>query len=110
MRRLQASLPRVRARRSRTSQQPRPPSSRTRGYGEWSGPRTGHGIGADVHEAPSVVEGNTALLEPGNVITIEPGVYMPDKWGIRIEDTVVITDGEPNIVTRGSRPLHFTPS
>jgi Xaa-Pro aminopeptidase len=80
------------------------------GYGEWSGPRTGHGIGADVHEAPSVVEGNTALLDPGNVITIEPGVYMPDKWGIRIEDTVVITDGEPNIVTRGSRPLHFTPS
>lgn len=79
------------------------------GYGEWNGPRTGHGLGADVHEAPSVVEGNTTLLEPGNVITIEPGVYIPGRWGIRIEDTVVITESDPQVVTRGARPLHSKP-
>ncbi len=77
-----------------------------RGYADWSGPRTGHGLGADVHEAPSVVEGNTVALAPGNVITVEPGVYLPGLWGIRIEDTVVVTDGDPGVVTRGSRPLH----
>jgi Xaa-Pro aminopeptidase len=76
------------------------------GYGEWSGPRTGHGLGADVHEAPSVVEGNDAELRPGFVITVEPGVYVPGRWGIRIEDTVIVTSDGPRSVTRGARPLH----
>lgn len=75
------------------------------GYGEWSGPRTGHGLGADVHEAPSVVEGNEAELLPGYVITVEPGVYIPGRWGIRIEDTVIVRDEGPRSVTRGARPL-----
>lgn len=75
------------------------------GYGEWNGPRTGHGIGMDVHEPPSVVEGNETELVPGMVITIEPGVYIPNSFGIRIEDTVVVTDDEPKRLTRGSRPL-----
>jgi len=76
------------------------------GYGEWNGPRTGHGLGADVHEAPSVVEGNPAELRPGVVITVEPGVYIPDRFGIRIEDTVIVTEDGPRTVTRGSRALH----
>jgi Xaa-Pro aminopeptidase len=75
------------------------------GYAEWSGPRTGHGLGADVHEAPSVVEGNEALLQPGYVITVEPGVYVPGRWGIRIEDTVIVGEDGPRCVTRGARPL-----
>lgn len=75
------------------------------GLGEWSGPRTGHGLGLDVHEPPSVVEGDGTELRPGVVITVEPGVYLPGRFGIRIEDTVLITEGEPKRVTRGSRPL-----
>jgi Xaa-Pro aminopeptidase len=76
------------------------------GYGEFIGPRTGHGLGADVHEAPSVVEGNELRLMPGHVITVEPGIYVPGKFGIRIEDTVVIeAAGAARAVTRGARPL-----
>jgi Xaa-Pro dipeptidase len=75
------------------------------GYGAWIGPRTGHGLGVDVHEPPSVVEGDRLELVPGVVITIEPGVYLPGKFGIRIEDTVLVTDDAPRRLTRGTRPL-----
>jgi Xaa-Pro aminopeptidase len=59
---------------------------------------TGHGVGLDIHEGPSVGAGSTAILEPGTVVTVEPGVYLPDVGGVRIEDTLVVTDS-------GSRPL-----
>jgi Xaa-Pro aminopeptidase len=75
------------------------------GFGKWSGPRTGHGIGLDVHEPPSVIEGDETELVPGAVITVEPGVYMPGRFGIRIEDTVIVTDDGPQRVTRGARSL-----
>jgi Xaa-Pro dipeptidase len=75
------------------------------GLAEWTGPRTGHGIGLDVHEPPSVIDGDETELVPGAVITVEPGVYFPGKFGIRIEDTVIVTDGDPQRVTRGARPL-----
>jgi Xaa-Pro aminopeptidase len=75
------------------------------GLGEWRGTRTGHGIGLDVHEPPSVMDGDETELLPGFVITIEPGVYIPGKFGIRIEDTVIVTAEEPRRVTRGARPL-----
>jgi Xaa-Pro aminopeptidase len=75
------------------------------GLGEWSGPRTGHGLGLDVHEPPSVVEGDRTELLPGVVITVEPGVYIPGRFGIRIEDTVLVTESEPRRLTRGARPL-----
>ena len=75
------------------------------GLAEWTGPRTGHGIGLDVHEMPSVIDGDETELVPGAVITVEPGVYFPGKFGIRIEDTVIVTDGNPQRVTRGARPL-----
>jgi Xaa-Pro aminopeptidase len=77
----------------------------TAGFDEWSGPRTGHGIGLDVHEPPSVIDGDETELQPGAVITVEPGVYLPGRFGIRIEDTVIVTDGEPQRVTRGARSL-----
>ncbi len=75
------------------------------GFGKWTGPRTGHGIGLDVHEPPSVIDGDETELVPGAVITVEPGVYMPEKFGIRIEDTVIVTSGGPQRATRGARPL-----
>lgn len=62
------------------------------GYGDRFIHRTGHGIGLDVHEHPYVIEGNDQVLEPGMAFSIEPGIYLPGRWGIRIEDIVVVTD------------------
>ena len=60
---------------------------------------TGHGVGLEIHEAPRVAAGQTEILEPGMVITIEPGVYFPGKWGIRIEDMVVVTSSGCEVLT-----------
>ena len=62
------------------------------GWGDAFEHGTGHGVGLDIHEAPSVGPGSTAILEPGVVVTVEPGVYIPGIGGVRIEDTVVVTD------------------
>lgn len=64
--------------------------------------RTGHGIGLDVHEEPYIVTGNTLLLEAGMVFSVEPGIYVPGRWGARIEDIVVVTDD-------GVDPLNHRP-
>ena len=61
---------------------------------------TGHGVGLDIHEAPSVGSGSTAILEPGSVVTVEPGVYLPDVGGVRIEDTLVVTATGSRALTR----------
>ncbi len=60
---------------------------------------TGHGVGLEIHEAPRVAAGQPEILRPGMVITIEPGVYLPGKYGVRIEDTVVVTDSGFEILT-----------
>lgn len=62
------------------------------GYGEYFITRTGHGIGLEVHEHPYIVAGNTRALEPGMAFSIEPGVYLPGRFGVRIEDIVVVGD------------------
>ena len=69
--------------------------------------KTGHGLGLDVHEDPYVVRGNDTKLKQGMVITIEPGLYIPKKFGIRIEDDVLITNDEPNVLTSFSKDLRI---
>src|SRR5205823_141409 len=59
---------------------------RDAGYGDHFIHRTGHGIGIDGHEYPYMVAGNTAPLEPGMAFSVEPGIYIPGKYGVRIED------------------------
>lgn len=62
------------------------------GLGEFFTHRLGHGIGLDVHEPPYFVRGNEERLKPGMCVTVEPGVYVPGRFGIRIEDVIVVTD------------------
>jgi Xaa-Pro dipeptidase len=61
------------------------------GYGEYFSHRLGHGIGTTVHEFPSIVEGNDLIIEEGMCFSIEPGIYIPEKVGVRIEDCVHVT-------------------
>ena len=60
------------------------------GYGEYFIHRTGHGLGLEVHEAPWIADSNSTKLKPGMVFTVEPGIYIPGKFGVRIEDNVVL--------------------
>ncbi len=61
---------------------------------------TGHGVGLDIHEGPSVGPGSTAILGPGTVVTVEPGVYLPGKCGVRIEDTLFVTQNGSRSLTQ----------
>lgn len=67
---------------------------------------TGHGVGLEIHEAPAVAKGASATLRPGTAITVEPGVYLPGRGGVRIEDTVVIRpEGPPERLTAAPHDL-----
>jgi Xaa-Pro aminopeptidase len=76
-----------------------------RGYGERFGHGLGHGVGIEVHEAPRLAPESDDVLEPGNVVTIEPGIYLSGVGGIRIEDLVVVTEGEPEVLSTFTKDL-----
>jgi Xaa-Pro dipeptidase len=77
------------------------------GYGQHFIHRTGHGLGLEVHEPPYIVDGNDTVLRPGMTFTIEPGIYLPGKGGIRIEDDIVITEEGCESLTTFSRDLIY---
>ena len=75
------------------------------GFGDYFIHRTGHGIGMDAHEEPYIVSGNTLPLAAGHAFSIEPGIYMPGRWGMRLEDIVVATDAGPDSMNRADHNL-----
>lgn len=75
------------------------------GYGEYFIHRTGHGLGLEVHETPDMSPVNNQPLAPGNVFTIEPGIYLPGRGGVRIEDNVVVTADGCRTMTSFTRDL-----
>jgi Xaa-Pro aminopeptidase len=77
------------------------------GYGERFIHRTGHGIGLTAHEPPYMVEGETLPIEPGMCFSIEPGIYLPGRFGVRIEDIVVATEDGARRLNHTSRELRI---
>jgi Xaa-Pro dipeptidase len=77
------------------------------GYGDFFTHRTGHGIGLEEHEAPYLVEGNDEPLEPGMAFSVEPGIYLPGEFGVRLEDCVVVTPDRAERLNRAPHDLHF---
>lgn len=75
------------------------------GYGAFFVHRTGHGVGIDVHEGPGAAEGETAELKPGMAFSIEPGIYLPGRFGVRIEDLVLMGEDGAEVLHRYPREL-----
>ncbi len=78
------------------------------GHGEHFGHGLGHGVGLDIHEGPRLSQRSEDDLRTGNVVTVEPGVYLPGRFGIRIEDLVVVSDGGCEILSSVSKRLIVT--
>ncbi|RPI95248.1 MAG: aminopeptidase P family protein [Spirochaetales bacterium] len=77
------------------------------GYGDAFGHSLGHGVGMEVHEIPAIKSGGRTKLRKNTVITVEPGIYIPGKGGVRIEDVVLVTDGGSEILTKSSKDIHI---
>ena len=75
------------------------------GYGEYFTHSFGHSLGIDIHEAPSASPSETAVLPAGAVISAEPGIYLPGKVGVRIEDLVLVTRDGVEILNRYPKEL-----
>ena len=75
------------------------------GYGEHFGHGLGHGVGLQIHEAPGINAASAGTLRAGSVVTVEPGVYLPDRGGVRIEDTLVVGERGPELLTRFPKDL-----
>lgn len=77
------------------------------GYGECFGHSTGHGVGIDIHEQPRVSSRSDQILTPGNIITVEPGIYVPGLGGVRIENTCAVTETGGRALCGASKELRI---
>ena len=77
------------------------------GYGECFGHSTGHGVGIDIHEEPRVSARSEQILAPGNIVTVEPGIYVPGLGGVRIENTCAVTDTGVRALCGASKELRI---
>ena len=77
-------------------------------HGEHFGHGLGHGVGLEIHEAPRLSQRSEDTLRAGNVVTVEPGIYLPGRFGIRIEDLVTVTDAGCEMLTSVSKELITT--
>ena len=75
------------------------------GYGEYFGHSFGHGIGLDIHELPLAAPSGMEILKSGNLISAEPGIYLPGKFGVRIEDMLLITENGSENLTKAPKQL-----
>jgi Xaa-Pro aminopeptidase len=75
------------------------------GHAEHFGHGLGHGVGIEVHEAPRLARSGETPLAAGNVVTIEPGVYLPGRGGVRIEDLAVVTEDGRDVLSGTSKDL-----
>ena len=75
------------------------------GYDEYFTHRVGHGIGLEVHEDPYIVAGNATPLAPGMAFSVEPGIYLPGRWGVRLENVVMCGSGGPDVLNSSSLDL-----
>ena len=77
------------------------------GYGDYFGHGTGHGVGLEIHESPRLRRTSEELLPVGAAVTIEPGIYLPDVGGVRIEDLVVLTESGLTVLTASPKPAEL---
>ena len=75
------------------------------GYGDYFGHALGHSVGLDIHESPNFSPKCNEILKPGMVLTVEPGIYLPEKFGVRIEDMVIITENGVENLTNTQKSL-----
>lgn len=78
------------------------------GYGDYFGHGLGHGVGIEIHENPRLNKESKTVLEPGMIVTVEPGIYLPGKGGVRIEDLLVVTENGCDILTKETKNLTVT--
>ncbi len=81
----------------------------SKGYGDAFGHSTGHGIGLEVHEGPGLSSKSNVVLEPNMVVTVEPGIYLPEIGGVRIEDDIIITEKGNERLTFATKELLILP-